>query len=179
MFSFLFVFLLVFHFDVLERYNIFFSCPKSLSLLFWVSFFLSFFSVTTLFYLEDSRKAHLQGVRARRSKDTKRRAPHRAGESESSLAPLFICFFFFFSPLGLSYANQAQAGALFYLTSSLQSSDLSLFYFHGLFPSLSFSHCHFGFLFVVVFLSLCSSWVLKTLFCSKFHRCFPQPYTIY
>ena len=100
MFSFLFVFLLVFHFDVLERYNIFFSCLKSLSLLFWVSFFLSFFSVTTLFYLEDSRKAHLQGVRARRSKDTKRRAPHRAGESESSLAPLFICFFFFFLPPG-------------------------------------------------------------------------------
>ena len=98
MFSFLFVFLLVFHFDVLERYNIFFSCPKSLSLLFWVSFFLSFFSVTTLFYLEDSRKAHLQGVRARRSKDTKGRAPHRAGESESSLAPLFICFFFFSPP---------------------------------------------------------------------------------
>ena len=100
MFSFLFVFLVVFHFDVLERYDIFFSCPKSLSLLFWVSFFLFFFSVTALFYLEDSRKAHLQGVRARRSEDTKRRAPHRVGDSErerereSSLAPLFICFFF-------------------------------------------------------------------------------------
>ena len=32
-------------------------------------------SVTALFYLEDSRKIHLQGVRAHRSKDSKRRAP--------------------------------------------------------------------------------------------------------
>ena len=110
MFSFLFVFLLVFHFDVLERYDIFFSCPKSLSLLFWVSFFLFFFSVTDLFYLEDSRKAHLQGVRARRSKDTKRRAPHRVGESERerererekerdrALWLLFLYVFFFLPP---------------------------------------------------------------------------------
>jgi len=34
-------------------------------------------SVTALFYLEDSRKIYLQGVRARRSKDTRRRAPQR------------------------------------------------------------------------------------------------------
>ena len=39
-------------------------------------------SVTDLFYLEDSRKIHLRGVRARRSKDVKGRAPHRAGEGE-------------------------------------------------------------------------------------------------
>ena len=49
-------------------------------------------SVTALFYLEDSRKIHLQGVRACRSKDTKRRAPQRAGERELALAPLSICF---------------------------------------------------------------------------------------
>ena len=49
-------------------------------------------SVTALFYLEDSRKIHLQGVRACRSKDTKRRAPQCAGERELALAPLSICF---------------------------------------------------------------------------------------
>ena len=50
-------------------------------------------SVTALFYLEDSRKIHLQGMRARRSKDTRRRAPQRAGEREKelALALLFIC----------------------------------------------------------------------------------------
>ena len=39
-------------------------------------------SVTALFYLEDSRKIHLRGMRARRPKDEKRRAPQRVGERE-------------------------------------------------------------------------------------------------
>ena len=33
---------------------------------------------------------------------------------------------------------------------SVWSSDLLLFYFHGLFLSLSFSHCHFGLLFPIL-----------------------------
>ena len=42
-------------------------------------------SVTALFYLEDSRKIYLQGVRARRSKDTRRRAPqHEKGRERES-----------------------------------------------------------------------------------------------
>ena len=45
------------------------------------------FRVTAQFYLENSRKIHPRGVRACRSKDTKRR------ESPGPLAPLFICFF--------------------------------------------------------------------------------------
>ena len=51
-------------------------------------------SVTALFYLEDSRKIHLQGMRARRSKDMRRRTPQCAGERERelALAPPFICF---------------------------------------------------------------------------------------
>ena len=52
-------------------------------------------SVTAQFYLEESRKIHLWGVRARRSKDMKRRAPQRVEERqrerELALAPLFIC----------------------------------------------------------------------------------------
>ena len=101
-------------------------------------------SVTALFYLEDSKKIHVWGVRARWSKDAKRRAPQRAGERERELAwaPLFMCF-----SLGLSYVNWAsQECCLSYLRSSLWSLDLLLFHFRGLFPSLSCSHCHFGLL---------------------------------
>ena len=81
-------------------------------------------SVTALFYLEDSRKIHLQGVRARRSKDAKRRGPQRAGERERALWFLFL--YVFFLPRGLPYANWALSGTLFYLKSSLRSSDSPL-----------------------------------------------------
>lgn len=73
-----------------------------------------------------------RGVKARES----------ARASPGPLAPLFICFFL---PLGLPYVNSAsQECSLFYLRSSLQSSDLRLFYFFRLFPSLSFSYPHSG-----------------------------------
>ena len=68
-------------------------------------------SVTALFYLEDSRKIHLRGVRARRSKDTRRRAPQRAGERELALGPLFICF----SLPGPVLCKLGQSGMLFVL----------------------------------------------------------------
>ena len=83
-------------------------------------------SVTALFYLEESRKIHLSGMRARRSKDTRR-------EKELALAPLFI---YVYLSLGLSCVNWAsQECCLFSLRSSLWSSDLLLFHFRGLFPS--------------------------------------------
>ena len=45
----------------------------------------------------------------------------------------------------------SQECCLLYLRSSLLSSDLlPLFYFRGLFPPLSFSHCHFGLLFPIL-----------------------------
>ena len=51
------------------------------------------------------------------------------------LAPLLIYFFLLF--ISLPYVNCAsQKGCLFYLRSSLRSSDLPLFYFCGLFPCL-------------------------------------------
>ena len=66
-----------------------------------------------------------------------------------NLAPLFMCFFLL--PLSLAYVNWAsQEGCLFYLRFSFQSSDLPLFYFCGLFPSLSSSHCHSGLLFPIL-----------------------------
>ena len=59
----------------------------------------------------------------------------------------FICFFL---PLGLPYVTWAsQEYCLFYPRSSLGSLDLPLFYFWGLFPFLSFSHCHSGLLFPI------------------------------
>ena len=62
-------------------------------------------------YLDNSRKIHLQGMRARRSKDAKRRSPHRAGgrasERASEREEGFGSSFYFLFPLGLSYANWA------------------------------------------------------------------------
>ena len=56
-------------------------------------------------------------------------------------------YMFFLLPLGLLYVNWAsQECCLFYLKSSFWSLDLPLFYFCGLFPSLSFGHRHFGLL---------------------------------
>ena len=68
-------------------------------------------SVTALFYLEDSRKIHLQGVRARRSKDTRRRVSQCVGERELDLAPLFICL----SLPGPVLCKLGQPGVLFVL----------------------------------------------------------------
>ena len=76
-------------------------------------------SVTALFYLEDSRKIHLRGVRACQSKDAKRRAPQRVGERERELAwaPLFICF----SLPGPVLCKLGQPGVLFVLPEVLTS----------------------------------------------------------
>ena len=91
-------------------------------------------SVTALFYLEDSRKIHLWGMRAHGSKDTRRRAPQRVGERELALAPLFICL----SLPGPVLCKLGQPGVVFVLPEVLTpSSDLLLFHFRGLFPSFS------------------------------------------
>ena len=68
-------------------------------------------------------------------KDAKREA------SSPILASLFI--YFFLLPLGLPFVSWAsQKRSLFYLRSSFWSLELPLFYFCGLFPSLTFSHLH-------------------------------------
>ena len=57
------------------------------------------------------------------------------GERET-LDPLTPLFMFFLLPLGLPYVNWAsQECCLFCPRSSIQSPDLPLFYFRGLFPS--------------------------------------------
>ena len=70
-------------------------------------------SVTALFYLGDSRELHLRGVKARRSKDTRRRAPQRVGQRERALALalLFICL----SLPGPVLCRLGQPGVLFVL----------------------------------------------------------------
>ena len=110
-------------------------------------------SVTALFYLENSRKIHLPGVRARWSKDAKRRAPQCLGERERE--PFSSSFYvFFFSPPGpvlckLGLVRSAVLSEV--LTPVLRPSfDLSLFCFRRLLPSLSFSHRHFGLLFPIL-----------------------------
>ena len=100
-------------------------------------------SVTALFYLEDSRKIHLRGVRARQSKDAKRRAPQRAGEREGelALASLFICL----SLPGPVVCKSGQPGVVFVLPEVL-TPDLgpSFVSFSRAFPFLVCGHRHFG-----------------------------------
>ena len=72
------------------------------------------------------------------------------GERPLALWLLFL-YVFFSSPLDLPYINWAsQECYLFYLRSSLWSSELPLFYFCWLFPSLSFSHGNSGLLFPIL-----------------------------
>ena len=74
----------------------------------------------------------------------------RETERESPLAPLFM----FFLPSGPALCKLGLVRSAFLpevLTPVLGPSfDLPLFYFHGLFPFFSFSHCHFGLLFPIL-----------------------------
>ena len=119
-------------------------------------------SVTALFYLEDRRKIHLRGVRARQSKDTRRRTPQCVGCGEGgwggrerepargralALASLFICL----SLPGPVLCKLGQPGVLFVLPEGLTLVlGPSFILFSRAFPSLSFSHCHFGLLFPIL-----------------------------
>ena len=101
-------------------------------------------SVTALFYLEDSRKIHLRGVRACRSKDSKN-AP--ACRRESERASFGSSFYMFVSP-GPVLCKLGQPGVLLVLPEVLTPVlGPSFVLFSGLFPSLAFSHRHFGLFF--------------------------------
>jgi len=81
-------------------------------------------------------------------KEERDRERARETKGPGTLAPLFMLFLL---PLRLPYVNWAsQEGCLFYLRSSFWSSDLPLFYFHRLFPSLFFSPHHSGLLFPIL-----------------------------
>ena len=115
--------------------------------------------VTALFYLENSRRIHPLGIRACQPKDVKKRewgsapAHRRERGRERERARFGSSFYLSFpTPLGLLYVNWASwECCFFYLSSSLWSSDLPLFYILGLFPSLSLkSDRHFGLLFPIL-----------------------------
>ena len=75
---------------------------------------------------------------------------HKRRKAPSSiLAPLFVCFLSSPSEPALCKLGQPES-CLLHLRSSLWSLDLPLFYFHGLYPSLSFSHHHSGLLFPIL-----------------------------
>ena len=100
-------------------------------------------SVWQLSFLRKQRKIHPWGRRVRWPKRCKeKRSPNPLG-----FLLLYICLL----PPSLPYVNWAsQEGCLFYLRSSPGSLGLPLFYFHGLSPSLSFSHHHSGLLFPIL-----------------------------
>ena len=69
--------------------------------------------------------------------------------------PFDSSFYMFFPPLGPALCKLGQPGVLFVLpevcTLVLRPSfDFLLFYFRGVFPSLCFSHGHFGLLFPIL-----------------------------
>ena len=104
-------------------------------------------SVTALCYtsvlFRKPRKIYPWGVKACQPK---RREEER--ETPGPLTPLFICFS---PPPGLPDVSWASLECcLFCLRFSLWSSALPLFCFHGLFPSLSFSHRHSVLLFPIL-----------------------------
>ena len=109
-------------------------------------------SVTALFYLEDGRR--IQSSKKRREwrstpacvgqglgggvrgldREMERKSVHtQEKEWESTWCLLLYVFF----PLGLPYTNWAQPGVLFYLKSSLRSSDLSLTFLCSIFVGFS------------------------------------------
>ena len=104
--------------------------------------------------LQENPSSRCEGMLTQRCEE-KRVGEHDSmwgRESKRPLAPPFICFFL---PLGLPYVNWASPGMLFVLPEVLTlvlgpSFDLLLFYFRGLFPSLSFSHCRSGLLFSIL-----------------------------
>ena len=110
----------------------------------------------------DKQRKRCEG---RPTQKTQREEKHTPPPPDLDQFWLFFLYVFLL-PMSLSYINWAsQEGCLFFLRSSLQSSDLSLFYFHGSFPSLSFSHCHFGFLFPIlttqrIQADRCSRWLM-------------------
>ena len=105
-------------------------------------------SLTDQFYLENKGKYILKAWGHAHPKDVKRRERQRERERERDPGPLALPFICFFLPLGLPYVNWASWAS--YLRSSLWSLDFPLFYFHGLFLSLSFSHHCSGLLFPIL-----------------------------
>ena len=104
--------------------------------------------VTALFYLEDSRKIHLWGVRARRSKDTRRRAPQRTvGGWGAVRKRASSSVYMFLSPWACP-RETGPARSVVCFTQGPHSGPRT--FFCSIFPALSLSHRHFGLLFLIL-----------------------------
>ena len=100
---------------------------------------------------ERKRESMHVGERVREQESEREREREREREGGREIPGLWLLFYMLFFPLGLPSVNWAsQESYFFYLRSSLWSSDLPLFYFCGLFPSLSFSHHHSGLIFPIL-----------------------------
>ena len=110
--------------------------------------------------MEECASTHTgEGSRERERVYTHRRERERAytrgrERAREHWTPPFICFL----PAGpaLCKLGLARSAVLPQVLTPVlaTSSDLPLFYFHGLFPSLSFSHRHFGLLFPILMLKI-------------------------
>ena len=97
---------------------------------------------------QDNPSSRCEGTLIQRCEEKIAPAHRREGKRPPAL---WLPFHMFFLPLGLPCVNWASRECcLSCLRSSLQSSHLALLYFHGLFPSLSFSHRHPGLLFPIL-----------------------------
>ena len=101
---------------------------------------LSIMSVTAQFYLASKGKYILKVWGRMWGQADPKEVKRREEKTEAQFWLLFFCFFFFFLlPLSLPYVNCAsQESCLLHLRFSLQSSDLPLTYFCGLFPFFVF-----------------------------------------
>ena len=99
-------------------------------------------SIIAVFHLEDRRRIYPQIMRACHPKKQRGESGGGGGQGRKRFGSSpWACPM----QIGLS-----QVRCFLYLRSSLWSLDLPLFYFRGLFSSLSFSHCHFGLLFPIL-----------------------------
>ena len=105
-------------------------------------------SVTALFYVEDSRRIHPRSVRACQPKDLKRRVEKHTGEGERAHArtrerksekALWLLFLYVYSSTWScpKHIGLSQECCLFYLKSSLWSSDLPLTFLCSIFVGFS------------------------------------------
>ena len=104
---------------------------------------------------QENPSSRLEGMPIHRREENRVRKSSSAWERKRERARFGSSFYMFFPPPGPALCKLGQPGVLFVLPEVLTkvlgpSFDLPLFYFHGVFPSLSFSHHHFGLRFPIL-----------------------------
>ena len=115
-------------------------------------------SVLLLYFIQiiaGNPSSKREGMPTQRHEEKRVEECARAWERERERECFGSSFYMFFPPPGPALCKLGQPGVLFVLPEVLTqvlgpSLDLPLSYFRGLFPSLSFIHCHFGLLFPIL-----------------------------